>query len=129
MSVIANWLPQNEYFACVCSGVQVLLETKNLNFYCPQFAKVMFSQVSVCPQGGHAWWGACMVGGVCSGGGMHGVGHACKGDVCVAGETATAVGSTHPTRMYSCIRIIIFPYILPSSDSYYFAENLERHSR
>ena len=46
------------------------------HFYRPQtkFAKVMFLQVSVCPQGGHAWllWGACMValGGVhgCSGG-------------------------------------------------------------
>ena len=40
--------------------------------YCPQtkFAKVMFSQVSVCPRGvcmagGHAWQGACMAGSVC----------------------------------------------------------------
>ena len=73
------------------------------NFYRPQtkFAKVMFLQVSVCPQGGHAWllqggmhgcsggvcgcsgghvwllWGACVVapGGACMvapRGGMHG---------------------------------------------------------
>ena len=57
---------------------------KRNHFYRPQtkFAKVMFLQVSVCPQrGGHAWLlpgggGACMVawGGVhgCSRGGMHG---------------------------------------------------------
>ena len=45
--------------------------------YCPQtkFAKVMFLQVSVCPQGGvrdggRAWLGACVTGGV------HGRGHA-----------------------------------------------------
>ena len=37
-------------------------------YYRPQtkFAKVMFLQVSVCPQegvgGGHAWWGTCMAG-------------------------------------------------------------------
>ena len=48
--------------------------------YRPQtkFAKVMFLQVSVCPQGGHAWlWGACMVAGegACVVlGGMHGCG-------------------------------------------------------
>ena len=51
-----------------------------LSCYRPQtkFVKVMFLQVSVCPQGGHAWLlrGACVValGGMCgcSGGGMHG---------------------------------------------------------
>ena len=35
--------------------------------------------VGVCVTGGHAWQG-----------------------VCVAGEMATAVGSTHPTGMHSC---------------------------
>ena len=63
--------------------------------YRPQtkFAKVMFSQVSVCPQGGgHAgcsWQGACVVGGVAGGGG-------------VAGEMATVVGGMHTTGMHSC---------------------------
>ena len=66
--------------------------------YCPQtkFAKVMFLQVSVCPQGGvhggggmrgwgvcmaggHAWKGACMTGGVCGRGSMHGRGCAWQG--------------------------------------------------
>ena len=48
-------------------------------FYRPQtkFAKVMFSQVSVCPQGE----------GVLE---------------CVTGETATAASGTHPTGMHSC---------------------------
>ena len=41
---------------------------------------------------GHAWWGACMAGGVCGRGWC----------VCVAGETATAVGGTHPAGMHSC---------------------------
>ena len=81
----------------------------DLNFYRPQtkFAKVMFLQVSVCPQGGHVWWwgghawwwggmwwGACMVGGACMvvGGcvwwrGMHGGGGMCGGGgVCVVAE-------------------------------------------
>ena len=54
----------------------------------------MFSQVSVCPQGGcmvrkgggHVWEGACMVGGMC-----------------VAGETANAAGGMHPTGMHSSV--------------------------
>ena len=39
--------------------------------------------------GGHAWWwgGACVVG----------------GGACMAGDTATALGGTHPTGMHSCI--------------------------
>ena len=57
--------------------------------YRPQmkFAKVMFLQVSVCPQGGHAWLGR----GVCMPGGVHGWGHAwleggmCGWGVCMAG--------------------------------------------
>ena len=52
-------------------------------------------------QGGRHVWkgGGCMhgkVGGMC-GGGMHGRG------ACVAGETATAAGGTHPTRIHSCL--------------------------
>ena len=52
-------------------------------YYRPKtkFAKVMFSQVSVCPQGGvHVWW----VGGMCGGG------HACVvgGGACVVGGHA-----------------------------------------
>ena len=79
-----------------------------------KFAKVMFLQVSVCPQGGRVWHvvggdvrgrGACMVGGVCGGGmhgrgvcmaegcawqgGMCGEGHAWQG-VCVAGGVCMA---------------------------------------
>ena len=57
----------------------------------------MFSQESVCPQGGvHGGervhdMGACMVGGGWRVG-------------CVAGETATAVRGTHPTEMHSYYR-------------------------
>ena len=40
----------------------------------------------------HAWEGVSMVGG------MRGLGWG----TCVAGETATAVGGTHPTGMHSC---------------------------
>ena len=43
----------------------------------PQFAKVMFLHVSVCPREGHVWWGACMARG------MHGRGHAWQGGMCV----------------------------------------------
>ena len=42
---------------------------------------------------GHAWQG-----GACMAGGVHGRG------ACVAGETATTVGGTHPTGMHSCFR-------------------------
>ena len=41
---------------------------------------------------GHAWQGVC-------GGGMYGG----VGGGCLAGETATAAYSTHPTRMHSCL--------------------------
>ena len=55
--------------------------------------------VCVWPEGMHGWGcalrGACMVG-TCMTGGMRGRG------VCVAGETATAAGGTHPTGMHSC---------------------------
>ena len=73
-------------------------------YYRPQtkFAKVMFSQVSVCPRRE----GACMAGGMrgrgmCradGGGGMHGG----------AGESATAASGTHLTGMHSCLRSILF---------------------
>ena len=57
--------------------------------------------------GGHAWQGACVVGG------MHGRGHAWQGAcvaggmrgngrACVVGEVATATDCTHPTGMHSC---------------------------
>ena len=53
-------------------------------YYRPQkkFAKVMFSQVSVCPQGWHVWWGVWH--GVCMMGGMLARG-ACMPGACVAG--------------------------------------------
>ena len=75
----------------------------------------LFSQVSVCPQAGRAWWGgvrgggACVVGGHAWQGGVHGRrcvwwggGHAWQGGACMVGETATAAGGTHPTGMHSC---------------------------
>ena len=49
----------------------------------------------VCDRGhtscGRVWWRACVAGG------MHGRGRG----ACVAGETATAAGCTHPTGMHS----------------------------
>ena len=48
-----------------------------------------------CVAGGHAWQEACMTGGVC----MTGEG------ACVAGEMATAAGGTHPTGMHSSFTI------------------------
>ena len=53
----------------------------------------------VCMAGGmHGRRGACVTeGGVCVAGGMHGR------VACVAGETATAAGGTHPTGMHSCL--------------------------
>ena len=47
--------------------------------------------------GGQAWQGACMTGCVHGGG----------GGACVAGETATPAGGTHPTGMHSCYITII----------------------
>ena len=57
-----------------------------LYHYRPQtkFAKVMFLQVSVCTQGGHAWQGR----GVCVGGGMHGRGACVEGGMCGGGGHA-----------------------------------------
>ena len=58
-------------------------------------------------KGGHAWWGACMVGsmhggGACVAGGCAWQGgHAWQG-ACMSGEMATAVDGTHLTGMYSC---------------------------
>ena len=81
-----------------------------MDFYCPQtkFAKVMFLQVSVCPQGGggmrgcqggmHGWGCAWLLGGMhgCWGhvwllGGMHG----CWGTCVVAGGHAWLPGGMH----------------------------------
>ena len=85
------------------------------SYYRPQtkFEKVMFSQVSVCPQGE-----ACVAGGVRMGGGACMAGdHAWQGDMhrkeggaCMAGGMrdrgacvmATAASGTHPTGMHSC---------------------------
>ena len=69
------------------------------------YRKVMFSQVSVCPQGGvHGergcvWQrGACMVKR-----GMQGKEEVMHGrGACVAGEMATAANGMHPTGMHSC---------------------------
>ena len=85
---------------------------------------------------GHAWWEACMAGACMAGqhawwggaceaeGGMHGRVHVWWGCVCVAGDTATAADSMHPTGMHSCFIYIwkicncqSHPYILwKSSD-------------
>ena len=72
------------------------------NFYRPQtkFAKIMFSQVSVCPRGrgvhgtgsmygrGHAWQVGCVWQRVCMAGGVHGRG--CAWGACMAGEECVA---------------------------------------
>ena len=63
-------------------------------YYRPQtkFAKVMFLQVSVCPQGGRAWlWRACMVvGGVYGCRGVCGCGGACMVKGSMLGEGGCA---------------------------------------
>ena len=68
----------------------------------------------MCGEGEYVWQrGACMAGGMCGGGGMHGWGHAWQGacvarghvwqgGTCMAGETATAADGKHPTGMHSC---------------------------
>ena len=65
-----------------------------ISFYRPQtkFAKVMFLQVSVCPQGGGcAWQGMCVAGCVC-GRGVCVVGGACMaGGACVVGTCMAGV--------------------------------------
>ena len=75
----------------------------------------MFSQVSVIlstrgDERGEG--GVCMTKGACVGkrGGacmMKGR-RACmvRGGACMAGETATAADSTHPTKMHSCLRCV-----------------------
>ena len=63
-----------------------------INCYRPQtkFAKVMFLQVSVCPQGGGMWQGVCMTGACMTGACMAGacVAGACVAGACVAGGHA-----------------------------------------
>ena len=48
-------------------------------------------------------------------GGMHGGGVHDGGGACMAGETATATGSTHPTGMHSCLllcaQIVLTPML------------------
>ena len=65
-----------------------------------KFAKVMFSQVSVCPQvgcawqGRHAWWEWHVWRGTCMAGCMHGGGACLAGGVCGRGH-AWQVGGIH----------------------------------
>ena len=84
-----------------------------------EVGKVMFLQVSVCPQWGGAWSrGSLVGGGSWSGGvpgprGVPGLGVAWFGEVGIPacteadppGETATAVDGTHPTGMHSCFAL------------------------
>ena len=44
---------------------------------------------------GHAWQGLCAWQGAC----------VARGGGCMAGEMATAAGSTHPTGMHSCLHL------------------------
>ena len=108
-------------------GVTKALREINLSsfqcYYRPQrkFAKVMFLQVCVCPQGvcgrgmckdgglhgrggghamqggvhggGYAWWGACMVGGM----------HATHTPRTLRDTVDQCAGGTHPTGMHSCL--------------------------
>ena len=65
-------------------------------------------QKEVHGEGRHAW----------RRGGGHGTG-VCMTGSCVAGETATAADSTHPTGMHSCLmNVIIFEliYSIPSAN-------------
>ena len=77
LSLLLHPLLPLDVFLCV-RHTHVLIKIKSFIYYRssyrPQtkFAKVMFLQMSVCPQGGVRAWlpGACMV----KGGGMHGEG-------------------------------------------------------
>ena len=51
--------------------------------------------------GGHVWWGACMVEGACVAGGMHGGGHACGGHVWQGGMHGGGVHATADNKGYS----------------------------
>ena len=53
-------------------------------------------------QGGMHGMGGMHGNGACMAGGVHVRGHAWQG-VCLAGETATAADSTHPTGMHPCV--------------------------
>ena len=74
-----QWLRKGNVFTSVCQK------------FCPG--------CRVCVAGGlhlrgYAWWWEA-----CVAGGMHG-----REGACMAGETATAADSTHPTGMHSCLR-------------------------
>ena len=56
---------------------------------------------------GHAWQGACMVGGHAWQGEHTWCGDAWWG-ACVAGKTTIAAGGTHPTGTHSCFCCILF---------------------
>ena len=78
------------------------LECLLLNYYRPQtkFAKVMFSQVSVCPQRG-----SLSRGGLCQGGSLSRGGGASVRETC---PVRLLMGGTHPTGMHSCCEC--FPF-------------------
>ena len=76
---------------------------RHFTFYRPQtkFAKVIFSQVSVCPQGGHACY-------ACPPWHAHPLGpeHAPPGTYAPLADTTRCgqwAGGTHPTGMHSCL--------------------------
>ena len=71
---------------------------------------------------GHAWQGACVVGGMYGrgacmtgtafvAGGMHGGREGGGRLLCVAEETATAVDGTHSTGMHSCLILISLLFV------------------
>ena len=49
---------------------------------------------------GHVWWGACMAGGMCGKGGVHGRGACMAGGVC--GKGACIAGGMHDRRDIHC---------------------------
>ena len=70
--------------------------------------------VGACMVGVCACQGVCMVSCHAWQGGMRGEGGACVArGACLAGKTATAAGSTHPTGMHSCLHLsfVILAYI------------------
>ena len=74
-----------------------------------------------CMAGGHAWQGVCMARGTC------------VARACVAGETATAAGGTHPTGMHSCFNLPLRCHrsmnTSPCCHSTHFCHPLETRNR
>ena len=88
------------------------------SFYRPQtkFAKVMFSQMSVCPQGGLCPGEVSVQGGLCWERVL------CLGGLCPRGVSGWVfvrggglrAGGTHPTGMHSCFFLLSDPVVLNS---------------